>query len=207
MGLPEPEVERAGGLSLREDAEDGAMDCRDVTERVLLSPPSAAPPMDFLVAAAGARVAGPPIDGRTVDVLVAVGAALDVPAIETRFDAAEELSLEFAGVPTIDVLFDAGPARLCLAPGPLVLVPGAVTPDGLGLADGGPIGLPLAGGAGFAGDRAAGGGAGSSITLTTPVGLMKSPCPAGQSKYLSPCTEPSFLPVASSSSTPIHSPV
>ena len=41
----------------------------------------------------------------------------------------------------------------------------------------------------------------------TPAGLKNMPYPCSHSKYLCPLTEPSFLPVASSSSTPTQSPV
>lgn len=47
----------------------------------------------------------------------------------------------------------------------------------------------------------------SSTTCRTPAGLRNMPYPSSHSKYLSPLTEPSFLPVGSSSSTPIQSPV
>lgn len=48
-------------------------------------------------------------------------------------------------------------------------------------------------------------GAGRSMTVRA-VGLRNMPRPISQSKYLSPCTLPSFLPLSSSSSTPTHSP-
>lgn len=42
--------------------------------------------------------------------------------------------------------------------------------------------------------------------LPTTVGRTNMPCPGSQSKYRSPWTAPSFLPVASSNSRPIHCP-
>lgn len=59
------------------------------------------------------------------------------------------------------------------------------------------------------GDTVDGGGwegAGLSSISETAVGLMNIPQPGAHVKYLSPWTEPSFFPVASSSSTPIQSP-
>ena len=53
--------------------------------------------------------------------------------------------------------------------------------------------------------RAIGFGVASS-TILRAEGLMNMPCPGGQSKYLCPCTAPSFFPDASSSSIPIQSP-
>ena len=53
------------------------------------------------------------------------------------------------------------------------------------------------------------GGAGAWVTgstYATADGLTNIPLPGSQSKYLWPCTLPSFLPLSSSSSTPIHSP-
>lgn len=47
---------------------------------------------------------------------------------------------------------------------------------------------------------------GCSSTLTTAAGLTNIPKPCSQSKYRSPWTDPSFLPVGSPSSTPIQSP-
>lgn len=44
-------------------------------------------------------------------------------------------------------------------------------------------------------------------TLATPDARQKMPYPAAHSKYRFPWTEPSFLPLCSSSSTPTHSPV
>lgn len=44
-------------------------------------------------------------------------------------------------------------------------------------------------------------------TLATPDARQKMPYPAAHSKYRFPWTEPSFFPLCSSSSTPIHSPV
>lgn len=47
---------------------------------------------------------------------------------------------------------------------------------------------------------------GRSITEATTVGRTNMPNPGSQSKYRSPCTEPSFFPESSFNSTPIHSP-
>src|SRR6202012_1742322 len=47
----------------------------------------------------------------------------------------------------------------------------------------------------------------SSSTWRTPAGRKNIPYPCSHWKYRSPLTEPSFFPVASSSSTPTHSPV
>jgi hypothetical protein len=44
------------------------------------------------------------------------------------------------------------------------------------------------------------------MTSMADEGCMKRPCCGGQSKYLSPRTEPSFFPSGSSSSSPSHSP-
>lgn len=46
---------------------------------------------------------------------------------------------------------------------------------------------------------------GAAWTEATAVGRTNIPRPGGQSKYRSPCTDPSFLPESSSNSTPIHS--
>jgi hypothetical protein len=98
-----------------------------------------------------------------------------------------------------DALFPAAPPA-----GPLMLCRGArvgvladVMLDGRGFAAGGPAGLPFAfGAAGF----------GCSSTRIEDDGWINRPCSGGQSKYLSPLTEPSFFPSPSSSSKPIHSP-
>jgi len=45
-------------------------------------------------------------------------------------------------------------------------------------------------------------GSGCARICETPAARRKRPCLGGQVKYRSPCTEPSFLPEASSSSTP-----
>lgn len=191
------------GLSIRLGvAAPPTPDSRDVDE-VLTGrrPARPGPPRDFRVAGAEGLEAGAPVVDRIEDCLRVV----DVEgggAIETRFDAAPvELSLELGG-PAREVRFDA--AALTLWRGALVLV--ATTLEGRDRASGGPIGLPLA--ADLAGDFVGDlGGGGCSTILTTPVGRKNMPCPGSQSKYLSPCTEPSFLPVASSNSTPTHSPV
>ena len=61
-----------------------------------------------------------------------------------------------------------------------------------------PCAFPFILGAGF--------GVGWSMMVAT-LGLMNIPYPCGQAKYRWPWTSPSFFPVASSSSTPTHSPV
>jgi hypothetical protein len=53
---------------------------------------------------------------------------------------------------------------------------------------------------------ACGTGAGCAMTVTA-AGLRNIPRPILHSKYLSPCTLPSFFPLSSSSSTPTQSPV
>ena len=77
-----------------------------------------------------------------------------------------------------------------------VLDPEAVILLGLGLAAG-VAALPF----GFGG-CAAGLGAGCSSTAMLGEGWINRPWFGGQSKYLSPLTEPSFLPSGSSSSSP-----
>lgn len=58
----------------------------------------------------------------------------------------------------------------------------------------------------FTGTGAAfGGGAGCAMAMTA-AGFTNMPRPGSQSKYRSPRTLPSFLPLSSSNSTPIHSP-
>jgi hypothetical protein len=104
----------------------------------------------------------------------------------------------------IDALFPAappgGPLMLCraaLAADVPADVPADAILDGLGFVAAGAAGLPFGfGAAGF----------GCSRTAIEDDGCMNKPCCGGQSKYLSPLTEPSFLPSGSSSSKPIHCP-
>lgn len=65
----------------------------------------------------------------------------------------------------------------------------------------GAVSLPLAGGFAFAAL-----GVGFSSVLAIPGALTNMPCPGSHWKYRCPCTVPSFLPVASSRTTPIQSP-
>lgn len=93
------------------------------------------------------------------------------------------------------------PFALCLADPPkaLVLLPATDVPlNGRLLSSTSPFTFSEA----FLG----GSGTGSSRTLTMAAGLQNMPCAASQWKYRSPWTEPSFLPDASPSSTPIQAP-
>jgi hypothetical protein len=73
--------------------------------------------------------------------------------------------------------------------------PGKIALDGLPTLLAGPLLL-----------GAWGNGVGCVITVTA-AGLRNIPFPIRHSKYLSPCTLPSFFPLSSSSSTPTQSPV
>lgn len=204
-GLAEPVANPAPGLSIRERVAGELGGCRDAAAVPVLGPPSAGAPRDFravvvdgFVVAGAAAVAR--IDGCRLAAKVVLGAA----AIDVLLDALAKLSFELAGVPANDALFAVAGARLGLDP----RAPAATTPEGRGFVDGGPIGRPFADVGALTGERGAcGAGGASSTTLTTPVGRINRPNPGSQSKYRSPCTEPSFLPVASSSSTPTQSPV
>jgi len=90
----------------------------------------------------------------------------------------------------------------------LILLPSPGSP----LAPRAPVVAPvnmLLGRAGFRPGAAAAAlddGRGGCASTVTVVGRTNMPWPMGHSKYLSPCTLPSFLPVSSSSSTPTQSP-
>ena len=129
---------------------------------------------------------------------------LDVEVLEAPL-LASCLVGDFAGdrMP-LNPLFPAGVGLLAIA---LPLLPGPSNrlclfrPSGpgcilLGLALPGTL-LPAAFALGLA----------SSSTCRTPAGRRNMPCPWAHWKYRSPLTEPSFFPVASSSSTPTQSPV
>ena len=77
--------------------------------------------------------------------------------------------------------------------GPMIL-------EGRGLAVFGAVADPLVLGVGLAA------GFGCSSTFDMPVGWTNMPWPGSQSKYLSPWTEPSFLPSGPSNTTPTHVP-
>ena len=127
---------------------------------------------------------------------------LDVDALETPLlpscfvgdFAVEYTALTPALAPGVGLL----PIALALFPGPSARR-GLFNPLTKALLGRLFAGAPLAAGLvlGFA----------SSTTSRTPLGRRNMPCPCSQSKYRSPLTEPSFFPVASSSSTPTQSPV
>lgn len=128
----------------------------------------------------------------------------DVDALETPL-LPSCLVGDFAGdliplMPGLGPDVGLAPSVLPLLPGPSIRLclfsPFATVCTLLGLAFPGTP-LPVVFGFDFA----------SSRTCRTPDGLKNIPYPCAHWKYLSPLTEPSFFPVASSSSTPTQSPV
>lgn len=168
--------------------------------------------MDDTLAVREATTAGGPIDVRWVIV--------DVRALEAPAVADAEGTLAFEGVPVreaeaLDVALSCFVGdftgdltklvRRTLGTGlglgafKLLLFASATSPLGADLTA---AGAKLFGRAGFR----AGFVLGACAMMVAIMGLTNMPYPMGQSKYLTPWTLPSFLPVFSSSSTPIHSP-
>ena len=114
-----------------------------------------------------------------------------------------------SGGPTRSMLEGREPrlAGVGLAAFMLCLLPAAISCTALGLLPSAPRPATLLGLETFFATAGAGFGtaAGCSV-IRTAGGRRNMPLPISQSKYRSPCMLPSFLPLSSSSSTPIQSP-
>lgn len=117
---------------------------------------------------------------------------------------------------TVDILF-AGAAGFAAGSGggfiPTDIVRGLIAPARAArvcLGGGAALGVAALGvaalGVAALGVAAAFGGAGCETMCEMPAARTRRPCSGGQLKYLSPCTEPSFLPEGSESSTPMNWP-